>query len=87
MGSNEREATSGTVVPTIQLLRDAGERFYLHADAITNQARLDIAHDLRLAGRISTAYANLRRGIADEAGRTMDSASANRLRGLLCEEM
>jgi hypothetical protein len=56
------------------MLNQAGDRFRTHADQIVNSARLDVADDLKLAGRISNSYASLRRGVADEAG-------------LLCKEM
>jgi hypothetical protein len=81
----ENETTP--IVPTIDMLTAAANRFRDHAERIVNQAALDVAMDLRLAGRISAAYAHLRRGIADEAGRTHDPASAERLRGMLIEEL
>jgi len=85
---NESKATTpGGIVPTIESINAAGVRFYEHADAIVNQARLDIANDLRLAARIASAYASLRFAVADEAGLTKDPASADRLRSMLIEEM
>jgi hypothetical protein len=81
------ERTPGGIIPTIESLNAAGTRFYDHADSITNAARLDVAHDLRLAARIAAAYAHLRFLVADEAGLTTDAASADRLRDMLVEEM
>jgi hypothetical protein len=83
----DQKATPVPLVPTIDMLNQAGDRFRAHADQIVNSARLDVADDLKLAGRISTAYAKLRFGVAGEAGRTHDPASAERLRELLIEEM
>ena len=79
--------TTNPTIPTIEMLKAAGARFADHADRIVNQARLDVANDLKLAARISIAYAALRFSIAEEAGITTDRNSADRLRSMLIEEL
>jgi hypothetical protein len=62
-----------TTILDYEKLTTIGARLSDHADAITNAARQDIAHDLRLAAAIAVKFASLRFRIAEIAAKAIEN--------------